>query len=213
MKLLMAPVLAALLVAGSSLAGTWRGTIQVNGQSLRLVLHVTDSGAESYSATVDSPDQGVDGIPVQNFSVVEKDVLFTMKTVGAVYLGKAGADGTLSGTFQQGGVLPLTLKRDGGQVASLAGDWKGTLNVQGQSLRLVFHLKKGAAGAYTGTVDSIDQNALAIPVQDIYLTDQNVRLQASTIGGVFTGKILKSGDEITGEWWQGPRAPLILKKG
>ena len=48
--------------------GTWSGKLDVGGQKLRLVFHLTQQ-AEGWRATMDSPDQGAKGIPVDAVEV------------------------------------------------------------------------------------------------------------------------------------------------
>jgi hypothetical protein len=94
---------------------------------------------------------------------------------------------------------------------SIAGDWNGTLDVQGQKLRLAVHLKKNADGKWTGTLDSLDQNANGIPVSAVEQTGDDVKLELSAIGGGYQGKLNAAATEMTGEWKQGGATlPLML---
>jgi len=116
-------ILAALLVS-TALAGSqepivqvkpdgdWKGTIEAAGTKLDLVLHIiTKDGA--LSATLDSPDQGATGLPIDSISVTGKSLRFEMKSLGATYEGVFSAAGSqIEGQFsQQGARLPLTFKR------------------------------------------------------------------------------------------------------
>jgi hypothetical protein len=42
--------------------GSWAGKLQLPGVSLRIVLHVKAAAAGAYTATLDCPDQGANGI-------------------------------------------------------------------------------------------------------------------------------------------------------
>jgi len=92
-----------------NITGEWNGVLKVPGQSLRLVFHIqkTDSG---YTATMDSPDQSVYGIPVTETSFEENN--FTINIKNAIqYMGTFHND-TISGLFKQNGaVIPLKLYR------------------------------------------------------------------------------------------------------
>ena len=95
----------------------------------------------------------------------------------------------------------------------IAGDWNGTLDVQGQKLRLVVHFKKNADGKLTGTIDSLDQGANDIPVSAVVQTGDDVKLEIAAISGGYQGKFNAAGAEITGEWKQGGASlPLVLKR-
>jgi pimeloyl-ACP methyl ester carboxylesterase len=92
--------------------GDWKGTLDAGGTKLDLVLHI--SGKEgALGATLDSPDQGATGLPIDSISVTGKSLQFEMKSLGANYEGVFSADGSqIEGQFSQQGVrLPLTFKR------------------------------------------------------------------------------------------------------
>jgi hypothetical protein len=95
---------------------------------------------------------------------------------------------------------------------SIAGDWNGELNVQGTKLRLVLHIKKNSDGAFAATLDSLDQNANAIPVSSVSQKGNDVKLELKGIGASYQGKLNAAGTEITGEWNQGGPLPLIFKR-
>jgi putative CocE/NonD family hydrolase len=95
----------------------------------------------------------------------------------------------------------------------IAGDWNGTLEAEGQKLRLVLHLKKNADGKLTGAIDSPDQGANGIPLSAAEQTGSDVKLELAGIAAGYQGKLNADGTEITGEWKQGGAArPLVLKR-
>lgn len=103
-------LLAAVAVRAQGITGDWGGTLKIGNQSLRIVLHIAaaDSG---YSVTLDSPDQGAFGLPVD--SVLYDAPQLVMKQLGlkATISGTVTGD-SLRGIFVQGGFpLPLTLVR------------------------------------------------------------------------------------------------------
>src|SRR5689334_21741810 len=55
------------------IVGDWTGALDVQGQKLRLVLHVKKS-ADTLAATLDSPDQGANDIPISSVTVSGEDV-------------------------------------------------------------------------------------------------------------------------------------------
>lgn len=92
--------------------GDWKATLEAAGTKLDLVLHIsTKDGA--LAATIDSPDQGATGLPIDTISVNGKALKFEMKSLGANYDGVFSADGSqIEGQFSQQGVrVPLTFKR------------------------------------------------------------------------------------------------------
>jgi uncharacterized protein len=95
----------------SKLEGVWLGTLKVGVQELRLGFSVVATPSK-LTATLNSLDQGVDGVPVQE--VTEKDgaVHFGLPSIKATFEGKLNKDGTeIVGEWMQGTTFPLTLKR------------------------------------------------------------------------------------------------------
>ncbi len=60
--------LSAGLAQAQDIAGDWQGTLSAGGAELRLVLHITKAADGSLKATLDSVDQGANGIPVSSIS-------------------------------------------------------------------------------------------------------------------------------------------------
>lgn len=92
--------------------GDWEGTLDAGAAKLRLVVHIIRKGAE-LSATLDSPDQGATGIPIDAISVKGSSIVLDMKSLGATYQGKFNDDGSrIEGEFRQlGQAFPLNFTR------------------------------------------------------------------------------------------------------
>ncbi len=102
---------AALLEASElqQMNGTWEGTLQA-GMALRLVLHIRVDG-DTLSGTVDSPDQGANGIPVNDLRFEDDKLSFSIKAIRATYRATLKNE-TLVGRWRQGGSgLKLDLNR------------------------------------------------------------------------------------------------------
>ena len=94
----------------ASINGIWLGTLHAGPQTLRLQLHVQTG--PSQSCTLDSIDQKAFGIPCTNVTVNGNAVSFDVPSVSGKWSGQLSADGkTLTGTWTQGGSLPLVLER------------------------------------------------------------------------------------------------------
>ncbi len=94
----------------SKLAGNWQGTLNA-GQSLRLVFHVKET-AGNLSATMDSPDQGVTGIPCASVYFKSDSVVFDLGRGGVMYTGRMFDATMLTGNWHQGGLtIPVDLKK------------------------------------------------------------------------------------------------------
>jgi pimeloyl-ACP methyl ester carboxylesterase len=91
--------------------------------------------------------------------------------------------------------------------------FEGTLKVGGIELRLVFHLFKQTDGTYQGTMDSPDQGAKGILLDEVSVKDDAVRLELKSSKMVYEGKRDKDGKKITGNLKQGGQTfPLALEK-
>jgi pimeloyl-ACP methyl ester carboxylesterase len=108
--ILLASLFTPLLLPAQDIAGTWSGALNVQGTRLRMVFHIdqTDSGLVS---TLDSPDQGAKGIPVDLTTFAAPRLRIELRRIGAVYEGTLSGD-SITGTWKQSvAELPLVLKR------------------------------------------------------------------------------------------------------
>ena len=108
-----APSVAAPDLPPSLVDGAWIGDLGVGGDSpLRIVLRLRKSPTGSITGELDSPDQGVGGLLVEEVSAKDGEVLVRVNAVNGTFRGKVSADGTeWPGTWSQGAPLPLTLRR------------------------------------------------------------------------------------------------------
>jgi len=84
------------------LSGTWTGVLNTGSGTLRLVFHLNASNG-NYTATMDSPDQGATGIPVDKVQFDKGEVTLAVSAIGLTYSGKPATDAkTIDGTFTQG---------------------------------------------------------------------------------------------------------------
>ena len=95
-------VLVTVTMFGQVVVGKWNGALDIQGTQLRVVFNIskTESG---YSATMDSPDQGVNGIAVSSVSYENSALKLFVSKLGIEYYGVLGEDNIVVGTFKQGG--------------------------------------------------------------------------------------------------------------
>ncbi|MFN2513741.1 MAG: alpha/beta hydrolase family protein [Pyrinomonadaceae bacterium] len=95
------------------LQGIWQGTLETGGTKLRVIFKVTKSPNHTFAATLDVPDQGATGVPIDAVTVKDATVRFEFKSLSAVYEGMINKEGTaITGNWSQGGMtVPLTLNR------------------------------------------------------------------------------------------------------
>lgn len=93
------------------LKGQWAGTL-IN---LRIVFHL-EAENDSIIVSMDSPDQGATGIPVNAYSFDPPDITFSLDAIGGKYIGTYDeTNDKIEGTwFQSGMEFPLILERDAG---------------------------------------------------------------------------------------------------
>jgi hypothetical protein len=244
MKNMLSLLTAALLLSSAfargdepakNIAGSWQGTLDAGSVKLRVVFNITQAAGGVLTATMDSPDQGARGIPVDSVTVTGTSLSIEVKAVNGTYKGALDAAGkAIAGQWTQGpGPLPLNLtKSTGGDTISaaeilspadlaankeaaqkVAGIWNGTLAAGGSGLRLRVNITKTTAGSATGTMDSLDQGANGIPISAITLKEGKVRFEARGIGGVYEGTLAADGSALSGQWQQrGQSLPLDLQK-
>lgn len=94
----------------------------------------------------------------------------------------------------------------------ISGSWTGLIDVQGSKLPLIFHFTKADQG-YTATMDSPNQGAKGIVLNDVAFSDQNLSLAFSAAAIKYTGTWIND-NEIRGTFEQGTfSTPLSLTKG
>ncbi|OSZ81987.1 hypothetical protein CAP35_01585 [Chitinophagaceae bacterium IBVUCB1] len=95
--------------AAQSPVGNWEGEMNV-GQKVRLVFRVKEANGK-LAATMDSPDQGVTGVPVASTTITGDSILFDLNNAGIQYAGLL-KDNEITGVWKQGGMnFPLLMKR------------------------------------------------------------------------------------------------------
>lgn len=98
-------------MAQAPILGSWEGKLKVsNAFALTVVLHIQD-GEGQLNATMDSPDQGVKGIPVTKISFSGNQLDFTVSSIGFNYHGTYQDDKLTGEATQMGHSLPLTFER------------------------------------------------------------------------------------------------------
>lgn len=93
---------------------------------------------------------------------------------------------------------------------NVVGDWKGTLEVQGMKLEMIFHITE-KEGVYAATLDVPMQGATGIPMDKIEFADSKLTLNSAAMQMQYEGTL--NGDKIAGTFTQmGQQLPLSLEK-
>ena len=207
-------------------AAHWQGEIQIPEKPLAITVDMakTASGAWIGSMTVVG-STSVD-VPLSDISVEGPAVRFTAPLPGRTsFTGDLSPDAnTLAGKVANAqGQVGFHLARAGEPAVKLPppstpltrdfeGTWEGSLDANGKSLRVLVKLATAPDGRATGTLVSVDQGSMEIPISTVTIKGKELHLEARAGSGTYQGTLGASG-EITGEWTQGPgRLPLILKR-
>ena len=89
-------------VSAKDTLGQWTGVLQLPGNVLHVVFNVSKNNQGQFITTMDSPDQGVNGIPVTNTTFVNNVVNFEITGMSLKYIGTLDGQ-EIFGTFSQSG--------------------------------------------------------------------------------------------------------------
>ncbi len=106
--------LVSLAAAAPAVVGDWNGVLDVGGgNSLHIIVHITQAQDGSLTGTMDSPDQQATGIKISTITYKEGALHFECSDIGGSYDGKMNSDNAkITGTWSQSGnSLALNLAR------------------------------------------------------------------------------------------------------
>jgi len=99
------------------------------------------------------------------------------------------------------------------QAQNITGTWQGSLDVQGNQIPIVFHIKKDSTNKWIAAFDSPSQHAFNLSCSDVILKNDSVILMMAILNGKFAGLLNADKSQITGSWFQGAGSlPLTVKK-
>lgn len=97
--------------------------------------------------------------------------------------------------------------------AQLSGTYAGTLQAGEAQLHLVLHISQDNKGLLHATLDSLDQGVFNIEATRVSGSATTLKLDVSSVGAHFEGKISLDRKTIDGTWTQGSaELPLILHR-
>lgn len=96
------------------------------------------------------------------------------------------------------------------QTKTVSGDWEGLFAGQ---IRLIFHFVPQPNGTITGSFDSPDQGATGLPIAEVFLVKDSIRVNLLTPKASYIGRFVND-TTVSGNWLQGAGTmPLTIKKG
>ncbi len=103
---------AALFAQAPGIEGNWQGTLNLGAVKLRLAVHIKKDASGKLTSTIDSIDQGANGIPVAATMFSANVLHLDIPAIHGTFDGKLNQSGSqIKGTFTQGAGLPLTFER------------------------------------------------------------------------------------------------------
>jgi len=228
-SLVLAVTIVALASAQNQPAGTghWEGAIQLPNKELKIAVDLAQNDKAEWIGNIAIPEQGLKEFPLSKIVVKGSAVSFVMTNVPGepVFQGDLTPSGkAIKGNFTQGATsLTFEIKwvsdpsvkpaaKSTAVAKEVEGTWEGALETpDGRKLRLRVKLANGADGIATGTLSSLDQGAMDMPLSTITQKGSAITLELKMVGGAFNGDV--KGDELVGTWTQGPGSlPLTLKR-
>jgi len=95
----------------AQIVGSWKGELNMMGQSLAMTFNIEQEKDNSYSGTLDIPDQGAVGLPLDKVEYNAPHITLGMSQAGLTYKGELKGD-VIEGHLIQGGMeLPITFKK------------------------------------------------------------------------------------------------------
>ena len=211
------------------LVGEWTGTLDAGNTSYRLAWHVKQAPGGKLTSTFDNLDEQLYGIKIKSLVLNGSAITATVDDMANVNGQPTPVKGELNGTLSGDGAqisgtwtqaepaappMPVSFKRQAAAAAvpsaiasvpaaQVAGDWQGTLSVQGMQLRVRLHLRAAPDGRLTASIDSPDQGATGIPADSVTLTGPSLKFEISAIHGSYEGTVSPQASEIKGTWTQG----------
>lgn len=189
----------------SSVAGDYAGVL---GGALRLKLHITAGGDGALSGTLDSIDQGANGLPCTDIVLDGDSLSFRVPLVNGTWKGKVSADGaTLSGSWSQGRPMALDFTRDtfvaAEKPSAVDGIWLGAAQAGGRSLRAQIKVKSDRSGREFCTFDSLDQGVADWECANVTLNGSNFSFEVPKARGRWSGALSSDQQTLAGSWAQG----------
>ena len=110
-------------------------------------------------------------------------------------------------------LCPLVFLFFASQAQNFTGTWEGALDVQGNQIPIVFHIKKDSTNKWKAAFDSPSQHAFNLPCSEVIVKDDSIILIMAILNGKYAGLANTDKSQIAGSWFQGPGSlPLTVKK-
>ena len=230
-RLLGAAPAAATLPTTFDLVGRWRGTLEFESMSFKMVLRLVRSEDGSrVRASIDIPEQGARDLPVGAVLYHAPDVRLEFDALRTAFVGRLLPDGlSIEGRFLEGPggrPAPVRFRKDSrgdqpeekpafvlnpGEKADLRGYWRGSIPGEAASTTSI-GLKIGhfTDGHFEAVLDDFEHGAIDLPAGEITQTDGLTHLPWPMLQSVFDGRLNETASEFSGTWRQGSRSVAVV---
>jgi hypothetical protein len=210
----------------------WQGDLAIGAGEVRIVLHVTKSPEGALKATMDSPDQGALGRPVDSITFDGKKLRFTPAGAIGSYEGTVKNNATILGSWVQAqnrtpldfkkSTTPIKLVHPDAPPSDIDGVWEGQVTVpslermmipsMGRVQHLSFHLKNTGDGLL-GSFDDPELGVKGYPIVAVIRKGASIKIELPQVGGEVVAKLNKDLSVMSGDWNQtGPSYALTLRR-
>lgn len=208
-------------------AGHWEANLQIPDRVLGLALDLDKNAKGEWTGSFGIPAQNISGLAVSEIKVDGASVKFKVADIpnSPSFDLKVSGDSKLSGTLiTPQAELPIEFAKKGDAKVEvpatnpavskeLEGDWAGALETPNGTLTLIVHFKNQPDKTVRATMDSIEQGAKDLKLNDVVQKELSVEFKLRLTNGAYKGALNKEGTELTGEWSQGGGTlPLKFKK-
>lgn len=211
-------------VPAKGAAGHWEGKIDISERPMGMTVDLAEGANGAWIGTMTVVGTTSVDVPLSSVTVDDSTLRFTARLPEEASFEGHVADNSISGTATNAqGAAPMHLTRSGDAKVNLppassplskpfAGEWVGSLPVQGKQLRIGLTLASAADGTAVAKLVSLDQGSAEIPVHSVTIRDNALTLESRSVSGKYSGTLGAAG-EIAGEWSQGQRSvPLTFKR-
>jgi uncharacterized protein len=204
----------------TTLATDWSGVLEAGKTQLKLGVHFKLDSKGKWTGTMDSPDQGAFGIPMDSVSLEGNKLEFEIKRVQAKFAGNVSVDlASIEGNWTQGISVKVKMQIDKNYKRPMImvkdtfeGDWNGSISVGKSSLAMILHFRQDASGKWMGSMDSPDQGAFGISIDKITVEGKKISGEIKSASSSFIATLSEDAQELTGTWTQGDELSFELKR-
>ncbi len=219
---------AALVAQDAGPAGHYDGVMKTPNREIQVKVDLDRNAGQAWIGHI-TLDPGPTEIPLDTIAVSGDKVSWKVTELP----GAPSFDGswnkeaktlTMNATLG-GNTLPVELKRTGEAkvvipepnaplTADFRGQWQGSLDTGQQTLRLELSMEQDAEGRAKGTLVSVDQGGVRLPISSVKISGNELTFAVKSVNGSYNGRLNEAKDQISGDWTQaGNSLALNLKRG